>query len=250
MNHWSIREIHQEYFTQLKRYMKFKKRMVFSPDLVTIRGVKLLVNKDLPVRMRKALYRERYEDTEARCILAKLEHDDIVMEIGAGYGFISILCSKAIGSKRVFTYEANPALIPTIKHHFLKNHVSPTLTNAALSTSKANEIQFQIESEFWASSIGKKTASSIGLQVPNLYINDEIHKVKPTFLIMDVEGYEAELLPIADFSGICKILVEFHPNIIGEDQLRQLRSVLTHHGYTADTSISERKIIYLERIPF
>ena len=49
----------------------------------------------------------------------------------------------------------------------------------------------------------------------NSIIHDEIARIKPTVVIMDIEGSEAELLPFMDFAGIRMLMVEMHPRSIG-----------------------------------
>lgn len=60
-------------------------------------------------------------------VAAKLDADDVVMDVGTGIGLVATLCAQRIGSERVYTYEANPALERPIRETFELNRVSPHL---------------------------------------------------------------------------------------------------------------------------
>ena len=45
---------------------------------------------------------------------------------------------------------------------------------------------------------------------------------RATVLVMDVEGVEIDLLRAADLSGLCEIIVELHPHIVGKKATRAM----------------------------
>ena len=50
----------------------------------------------------------RYELQEARALAEFVKPEDVVMDIGAGVGFVSILAARIVGGPNVIAVEANP----------------------------------------------------------------------------------------------------------------------------------------------
>lgn len=254
MQKWTFSGITRTYLGQLKRYFEYRYKLLRKPQIITIQGIRLFIGQVTDDRLLHSLYRGTYEFGESRCVQRKISKDDIVMEIGTGIGFISILCAKIIGDERVFTYEALPSLIPIIKINFALNKVSPSLMHAAVIDDDQEYVLFHQCEAFWESSMFPfKVASSSNrnlqaIKVPARNINAEIDRIKPSFLIMDVEGYEARLIRACNLTNIRKILIELHPNIIGDAETRSIRKFLTEMGFTVDPSVSDEHVIYLERL--
>jgi FkbM family methyltransferase len=189
----------------------------------------------------------RYEEGEIDIIQQKLSKTDRVMEIGAGLGFISTFCAKVAGSGNVFSFEANPLNIQIAKLVYQKNKVLPNLQNALLSDSECS-IDFPINRKrLLASSLLK--ASSESVKVPQLNINEVIKDVKPTFLIMDIEGAEYDVIRIMQFQSIQKIQVELHPAILGDVKIEEIFSILKTNGFIAEISIPDGRNYYFTRVP-
>lgn len=49
--------------------------------------------------------------------------------------------------------------------------------------------------------------------------------IRPNLVVMDVEGFEDTLLRHANLKSVDKLLVEFHPQILGEKVVSDLRNV-------------------------
>ena len=99
------------------RYPRFLWRLWRRPDRVRLRGVTFELDASTSPTLRRLLYSERYERSESRCAAVALAPDDVVLEVGAGLGYLSTICALRLGSERVHTYEADPALIPRIRRH-------------------------------------------------------------------------------------------------------------------------------------
>ena len=224
----------------LGRYPRFWWRLVTHPSRVRLHGVWLEVAADASEAHRRELYAERYERGEARCVLLRLAADDVVMEVGAGVGFVSTLCARRVGSARVTCYEANPELLPRIRETFAANGVSPAVVNAVLSR-EAGEAELFLEREFVASSLHERSAGARAVRVPRLAVNEELRRARPTCLVIDIEGGEGELLPVIDWTGVRKLVIEVHPHVIGEARVRELLSLLAAQGFRQDRSVSSTR---------
>src|SRR5262245_58379142 len=78
--------------------------------ILPVSGVRIRTGPHLSPVILDSIEREMYERPELEIARVKLQRDDVVLELGSGIGFITTYCAKRIGSDRVFTYEANPAL--------------------------------------------------------------------------------------------------------------------------------------------
>ena len=231
---------------EIGRYPRYWARLLQRPDRLHVHGVCLEVGERVTPKIRNDLYAERYERGEARCVVARLERDDVVLEIGAGMGFISTLCARLIGSERVTSYEADPTLIPTIRRTYELNGVEPTLINAVLADQEGTA-SFFIEKQFVSSSTRPRSQAAREVAVPQLDVNAEIRRVRPTCLIVDIEGAESDLLPCIDLRAIRKIIIELHPRSIGHARTKELLALLAAQGFAVHRSISTTRKKYLER---
>jgi len=93
----------------LRRLRKLA-RHFYQPEYADNFGVLLPLKHPLiTAGIGKEIYFGDYERKEATIVSQRLTADDVVLEIGAGIGFLSAYCAKRIGSERVFAYDANPA---------------------------------------------------------------------------------------------------------------------------------------------
>jgi len=230
------------------RYPRFAWRWVTRPERVRLHGVLLEVGADATPALRRALYAERYERGEARCVLLRLAPNDVVLEVGAGTGFLSTLCALRVGSARVTAVEANPALLPRIRATHAANGVAPALVHGVLAR-EAGEAELFVAREFVASSLRDPGAAATRdpVRVPRLAVNELLGHVAPSCLVIDIEGGEAELLPAIDWRGVRKLILELHPHVIGEAKTRELLALLAAQGLREERAISSTRKKYFAR---
>ena len=221
----------------------------FQPKIIIYYGCRLYLNKNLiSKKIRKIIYNYAYELQEISILSKTLDTKDVVLEIGAGMGFISIFCSKKIGDNSVFAYEANPEMIPLIEKNYLLNKVSPVINNLILDKENG-EVDFYIESNFYSSSTIQRSKNAVKVRIKSRNINDELKDIKPNFLIIDIEGGEVELMNNILFHENCinKILIEVHPRIVGEDNINAIIQRLFTQNFLLDTDISGKGVLFFYR---
>jgi FkbM family methyltransferase len=196
--------------------------------------------------IRKQIYFSEYEDKEIEIVAKRLTSDDVVMEVGAGIGFLSAYCAKRIGSDRVFAYEANPALMELIEATYRANGVAPSLRNVLLAQGEGTR-DFHVEPEFWASSAVRGSAAATTIAVPQVDLNSELRRVRPTFLIVDIEGGEIEFFETAELTTVQKICVETHPGVHSSAALSQMLGRLIGQGFALDFTLMRKNVLYLLR---
>lgn len=215
------------------------------PEWTVSNGIELPVKHSLiSSHIGREIFLGDYEKEEMEIVSKRLSHDDIVLEVGTGLGFISAYCAKRVDVGRVFTYEANPTLIPLIRETYQRNHVSPTLTNALLGPGTGQR-EFHVDAEFWASSAHRRDGRAI--MIEQLDLNSELARVRPTFLIVDIEGGEVEFFAGADLSSVRSICVETHPAVVDNRALSGMFAALMAKGFVVDFSLIRNGVFYLSR---
>jgi len=228
------------------RYLRYPIRLLTKPSRVRIHGAHLPIPDGFPADRRRSLYKERHERTTVRATLGGLSSDDVVMEFGAGIGLLSTLCAQRIGSDRVVTFEANPAQIPYIEEVYRLNGVHPTLVHGAIGASNG-ECVFRVHHNIVSSSLLSSDHEGTDVTVPQFHINDQIALFGPTFLIMDVEGLERELLAVARLDPVTKVLVELHSDRLGEAGVVAIMQRMRDSGFHVNRWLSRRGKLFFER---
>jgi FkbM family methyltransferase len=233
-------------FKKLHIYSLFALRSIFRPKKISLHGVKLNVEHEgIPSELRRFFYLGSYEGDEVNILKKVLKPSDIVMEVGAGIGFLSAYCADAVGSARVYAYEANPNLISKIKQTYCLNNVEPEISNVLLTNNNTGTTIFYIEPSFWSSSTHRRSESAKAIDVPNVDINQEINRVNPTFLIVDIEGGEAEFIEQINFRDnmIQSIIIELHPHVIGDEKCSKIVAFLIKSGFKIVFSLSKGPVM-------
>ena len=133
------------------------------------------------------------------------------MEIGAGLGFCLRIVPKLVGSENTYAFEANIKLEPVIRDTYQLNGVSPLLGMRVLSH-QAGVRTFYLDENLLVSSLTSACHRAGAMKVPAKPINAGIARIRPSMLIIDIEGGEFELFPEIDLLTIQKIVMKLHPS--------------------------------------
>jgi FkbM family methyltransferase len=229
-----------------KRLKKLLHR-VHRPHWAQVAGIELPLKHSLitpPIR--RDIYYGDYERKELDVIERRLEPGDRVMEVGAGIGFLSAYCARVLGDERVFAYEANPALLELVGVVHARNKVRPQVIQALLGKGDG-ERDFFVEPDYWASSLVRRSPKAQCVRIRQIDFNSELRRVAPSFLIVDVEGGEYELLRGADLSGVSKICLEIHPDVLGNAKVSELFAGLIGAGLALDFTLMRKNVFYFYR---
>jgi FkbM family methyltransferase len=209
-------------------------------------GVRLRLGGHLTKSIMERIRSGYYEREEMRGLSAVLAPSDVVMEIGAGIGFLSSYCAKIVGSENTYAFEANPELEPVIRDTYELNGVSPHLEMCVLAH-KEGVRTFYLEESFVASSLTSRSQRPRAVKVPAKLLNAEIARIQPSMLIMDIEGGEFELFPDIDLRTIRKIVMELHPRNAEREKTKSLISDLYARGFVAYKDASQGDVLCMER---
>lgn len=210
-------------------------RLLLKPTVVSNHGIRLLVkHPSVSNHMCRVFYHDRYEGPELDVLSATLATTDRVLEIGGGVGYLSVYCARVCGNESVVLIEANPEIVEVIHENHVLNSVKPTIIPKLASTDDHGEATLFLTNDFWSATTESKSERSV--IVPKVDTNNVIRGFKPTFLIVDVEGAEKELIPQLELNNINKVLIEIHPNIIGNRAGNEVIKYLIDTGFSLDLS--------------
>jgi FkbM family methyltransferase len=219
---------------------KLKKlyHQLLRTKIIHLSGVALSArNPGLSRMVRNQLYRGTYENKESHLLCKYLKASDIVIEIGCGIGFIGCLCAQIAGSKNVYSFEANPELETVIKANYALNGVSPHLTMRAVTRDGKDVIFYIADNQISTSAISRDTVQTKPLTLKSVPLSQILVEIKPTVLVMDVEGLEVDLLSNSiNLECVRMIIAETHPHIVGVGQINSMNAFLKKAGFhVADT---------------
>lgn len=161
-----------------------------------------------------------WEKEITRAWLAVLKRTDTVLDIGANFGYFSLLSGQFTDKKkaRIVAFEANPKIIPYIEKSVSINWLNEqtTIENLAVSDSKGEVTLNVLEDYIGSSSLQSLSElDSYMHEKMRLKVRDQVkvasttiddycrsHKINEVNLIkMDIEGHEEKA-----YSGMSKII--------------------------------------------
>jgi FkbM family methyltransferase len=211
-----------------------------------VAGIRISLGPHLSPHILEVIDTGEYERSELDVLRATLRPDDVVMELGTGIGVVAAYAARTVGSDRVFTYEANPALEPHIRNTFDLNGVHPRLGMCLLGRSDGTA-SFHVHPEFWSSSTVDRGPEARRVTVPTRSLADELCRIRPTFLVIDIEGGELDLCEFLELGGVRKMLIEVHEWAIGKEGLATVERTLARGGLLRDSVLSSERVWFLQR---
>jgi FkbM family methyltransferase len=196
-----------------------------------IEGIKLDVSTLSPL-MKNNIMEGRYEVQERRLAQRFLREDDRVLELGGALGFIGLYCYKHLGIRFYATVEANPKTVELLKHNYLLNDVPPRVIHAAAAR-EDGYLDLDVGSDFWCNSVVTRSSSATTVKVPAMSLASILAKLgfQPTALVVDIEGAESLLDYSALPSSVTRVIMELHPDIIGNDEVQRIKAELAGRGF-------------------
>jgi len=218
-----------------------------------IEGLRLEVpDAHLNDRIRAKLASGGYEGHEARAALMRLRAGQRVLELGAGIGFIACLCARVAGAENVTTVEANPDLLPVIADNLARNGAGEvTVLHGAVGGMEggAAPLAFDAARSFWAGHIADEaSAAERVVAVPHLGLGELMARVRPGYVIMDIEGAEAHLFDAPWPAHVRHVMMELHPGRYPDTVIQRIVDCMSSSGLTYDPGPSRGRIVCFRRV--
>jgi hypothetical protein len=82
------------------------------------------------------------------------------------------------------------------------------------------------------------------LQVPVKSFHEALLEINPTFLIIDIEGGEYELLRDGNLHNVKKIVMEIHPSVLGREKTESVLNFLSNLGFQVVDQTSDTELFF------
>ncbi len=220
-----------------------------GPEFIQSRGMRFPYDARIITPRRRRLLRQgKYEEREVEAVKSMVRPEDVVIELGAGMGYMSTFMAKNRKVSKVHAFEANSALIPYIHLVHEANGVENVEVHNALLGPRKGRARFYVRENFLASSMEKdpKGATSPVERIEYVEtrnIRTTFKDIKPSFLVCDIEGAEAHLLPMADLSCLRGAVIELHPQWIGQAGVQAVFDTMHKAGLTFYPRTSNKKVV-------
>lgn len=218
---------------------------------MSIHGVEVAVDPEhVSPKMMRALRSGEYERPEAAQIDQIVQEGDRVVELGAGLGLISAKVALTGRARHVAVYEANPRLIPLIARTHALNGAAVEVENAVvIPASGPATLPFYIRRDFWASSLSPEPwGYDTVIDVPTVSFADMLVRHAPTMLIVDIEGGELELFRDVPLTGVRKVYIELHQNVVGRVGMKRIFDFFSSRDFHYDQWHSARNVILFSHV--
>lgn len=195
-------------------------------------------------KVRGLLREGNYERDLTTAALKVVRADDRVLDLGCGLGFVAGMIAKRRKVAEIHGYDGNPALLTYAEAMLATNGISNvTLTHAVLGKRKST-VPFYVRAPFAASSLkGDEDDGSTETTVDMLNAKTVMSSVKPTVVLCDIEGGEADLLDDLPLKGVRQLVVKLHPSLIGHDGTLRVFAAATKAGLAYNPRVSAGRIV-------
>ena len=180
-----------------------------------------------------------------------IKENDVVLDIGANIGYYVLVESHLVG-KRGKVYGVEPVWdnFKLLEKNVKLNNLSNVATFQLAFGENNKQAEIFVSDKSNLCSMNKEAVGGeiMGLQNVTVMTVDEFVKDKspPTFVRMDVEGYEYEIIKGMSntLKGRINILLELHPlpNYLKPEKLEELFQILERNRFRARFVVYERKV--------
>lgn len=218
-----------------------------------IDGIKLRVpGHALNDELRRALETGHYEWNESAAIRQHARAGDTVLDIGAGAGYVSALAARAVGGENVVAVEASPVMLDVLRQNLDTNGARDTrLIHGAVVADKhaGDTVSFFVRAAFWASTIADENAPRDKLtEVPALRLTALLDELRPSVVIMDVEGGELELCQ-QDWPDCVRLVVmEIHTKLYPPSGVKAIFDGMARNNMTYMPWGTRGEVVVFQRV--
>lgn len=223
-----------------------------KPLWIPYRGTKVLIDDPLiPLRTLDMLIRGVYEADEGRVLErlgkeGRLTRADKALELGAGAGVIALQIAKWVGPENYLGFEANPAALNLAQRNFALNGWVANIRRKLVLPAPSGPRTFSVATNFTASGLVPQGDTIGTLSVEAEAWADVMAEFDPTFLLMDIEGGEKELIEGIEYFGrIHTIVMENHYFGLDAPVYDAMIAKLASAGFVEDKAIIQSTSVHV-----
>ncbi len=223
-------------------------------EVTTINDVKLAIDRQIvSAPILAAMDRRQYEHVEARVGGWLFDTDEIaagqiILEIGAGLGFVGSSLNKSGKVEKIYSYEANPKIIPLLTETHRLNNVNSEIHNLILGQESSGTGSLFVPDHFWSAtthSIPKSTE----YKIKKASLKNVILDIEPSFMLIDIEGGESTLFEgITNLPSVHSILIELHQGVIGRSGIKAFFEKMHSLDFVYDQRYSQGKVVLFQKL--
>lgn len=214
------------------------------PERFEVDGV-LLPLKQMPLdrRSKRRILRGGYETAERKLVAQFVHPGDQVLEFGASLGVVSSILAKRVGAQgRVVSLEPDESLRPAFDYQMEINQLEvkcisalgcPIWSESVPAEWKAKSFTNQGHSLSGRAETSSDDAGKDDSQWKTAFQICRDEAFQPNVLIIDIEGAETVWCEHAPKfpAHVERLIVEFHPEINGEDIAGQAVQAVINEGF-------------------
>lgn len=229
-----------------------------SHELVSIDGVEVMIDETwASPQVRAALRSGSYERAEREVLTATLSPDDTYLELGCGIGILATLAAVRVGDGNVVAVEADPAIATVARETASRNGHAIDVRNAVLLHDPVEAVTtFYARPDFRVSSLSplpearrsdESPAELRRMQVPAVDAFGTIAGVGASYLMVDIEGGETDLLRLPLPDCVTTVCVDLHAEATGIDAQSEMVAALLANGFDLDIGRSDLPALLFRR---
>ncbi len=222
-------------------------------SVYTLEGIEL----ELPEALRGTAIERKvaegsYEATEAQAARMRIKPGMRVLEVGAGLGYVSSVCAQMAGAENVVSLEANPQMVGAARANLLRNgFAAVTLEHGAVVGDAHHDevVNFRAGSLFWGgATLPAGVEHEDMVTVPALRIRPLLMELRPRFVMLDVEGGEADLFKEPWPAFVKFVVLELHPKKYSRMVIKEIVDCMSNSGLTYDPLTSRGRTLGFMRV--
>jgi FkbM family methyltransferase len=227
-------------------------------ELANIDGVEVMLDEAWAgPSVRAALRSGSYERAERGVLAATLSPDDTYLELGCGIGVLATLAAARVGDENVVAVEADPVIAAVARETASRNGHTIDVRNIVLLHDPVEAAtSFFVFPDFRMSCLSpppeawrndELPAELQRILVPAIDAYGAIASVGATYLMVDIEGGEMDLLrrPLPDC--VTTVCVELHTEAAGIDVQSEMMVTLLTNGFDLDIGRSDLPVLLFSR---
>jgi len=216
---------------------------------VIIDGVEVMLGDWASSAVRDALQSRSYERAERNVLATTLSQDDTYLELGCGIGLLATQAAARVGDGRVVAIEADPVIATVARETASRNGHRIDVRNAVLVKDPSEPVvDFYVRPDFRVSSLSPlPPEGSRRIQVHTVDAIPTIAGVEATYLMVDIEGAETDLLRLPLPNCVKTVCVDLHAEATGIDAQSEMMAALFAQGFDLDIGNSDLPALLFRR---